>query len=325
MIVLSPDIGHGSLPQLENVAATAKDIGLRYESIRLVDEHEWLKAHAERIVAVDFTFTRGCLTDFQGFERARNLANSALALRAILHNPLSTVTDWLVDKEIQHCQLKQQGVPVVPTRFVSARSDNFMTEARLAVLDALRMSSSIVLKPSMGALAARLAFLTKHQNYTVQQVIGPGDVGRTTFDSVTQLERWLEMYLLGLLSQNLSLQIQDFVDHFEISAVFINARPHFILRTVGEAGIAHQLFGGEDSFIQTPPAEVTRLCKLTLAALPDFVRRALCFRVDIFVDKSNGQAFVNEIEGAAGTRLWLAEAGRVNDYVEALSQRIAAA
>ncbi len=141
----------------------------------------------------------------------------------------------------------------------------------------------------------------------------------SVYKDAAALGVFLKQYLEHTPSPDETFLLQDYVENIEVSAVFIDGKPHFIRREPGsESHVAHYRYGGKDTLITAPDRALVSFVQKIYTVLPEKIQNTPFFRIDVMWDSLHEKYVFGEIEGAGAARLWMEEAGRVEDYAQML-------
>lgn len=220
--------------------------------------------------------------------------------------PSIQTIEWVLDKAGYMEEL--QGIAAVPTVIIPPLFHNKEQQPidfDITAYFSRKNVDRIVLKPTIGSGADNLEFIAKvdkdSHKYEVELYqrdssdAGCKDIIPLADDQT--LRAHFQDYRTRL---NRPVMLQDYVETVcEVSAVYINGIPHFVERSLGEnTKIAHEKFGGENTFVLHPPQSWKTFAQEVYQALPDSAKKTVSIRIDIF-NCTDGRLLLSEIEGAS--------------------------
>ena len=306
--------GNQTYADLELVIAGWAEMGIKTEVFninRLLNGEELFDEviknfHWSEIGVIDLRYCRDILRNWEkGYKQIFHKLKEFLELQqaagnTITVNPSFESLYWVLDKACYLSELWKIGIPTIPTVIFSSSSEE------LDLLDYFNRNGvdRIVLKPAISSGADGLEFIkrVKGENNKYEVKKYSWENGQA-LQKIILLEgdRQLRSHFIDYHQRHkLPILLQKFEEiKSEISAVFINSKPHFVQRSLGEnTEIAHEKFGGENIFILKPPEAWQNLADKIYQALPDEAKNIVSLRIDMF-ERMDGELILSEIEGAS--------------------------
>jgi hypothetical protein len=255
------------------------------------------------IAVIDYRFCRGIPRHWKShfeafftslFERVAELASKG---HPIALTPAPTALDWVLRKSNQLTHIQEAGLRTVPTEIFPNTNELFAHLAEVAV-----PPSTWVIKPDIGSGADRVIFLNRStsgfdlRSYKVS-ITGEKTENHDQFNSADELSTFLTSYYSA---RDIPLLLQPRLDiKRELSAVYIGGIPHFIERLpAADHDIAHERFGGSNTYVLSPDERWRSLAQAVYTALPEASYKSASLRIDLF-ETGEGEFLFSEVEGAS--------------------------
>jgi glutathione synthase/RimK-type ligase-like ATP-grasp enzyme len=300
---------------VENFGFSVKQVGLS----------DLAKIDLAKVAAIDLKDCRGWQKRFDFFKEQLDILRERICQtgRAIpIINP-PEMFEWVVSKQYL-AEFRDKGVSIVETEFLKRAArwpDVFGLMNK-------NPDNRIVLKPARGSRAKDLIFITRRGEDAFEwSAPKPLDDSSATPHSSMYtgeaLTAKLESYALKLWREEQpAILVQQFCRGIEISAVFIGSKAHYVARTTGPEGIAHDDFGGKILPQAQPDPSVVDFARQVQEALPRQLKHCAFLRVDMLKDGDNAPVLL-EVE-AGSARLFLMETARTEEYAEMIRDRVIA-
>lgn len=279
----------------------------------------------------DFVSIRMCRGLHLYPEFTEKIQDLCLCLQAVkeknivLANPLSIVKVG-IDKAFYLKTLEQQGVELIPTRWIDAREDCSVQQ-----IMAETGWDKVVLKPTVSTLSWQTYFLEKNASDIV--VSATANQADSPFKdnlllSVVEDEQfWLdpEEIFQQLKAKNNTLMLQQFMPDIlsggELSFVFIDGVfSHAVRKLVAEGGwLAHEVFGGCNNLTEVSTKQIN-WAEAVYRKITQLYGELLYGRVDAIADEQ-GKLKLLECELIV-PRLFLHEGQAVDKYIAAILKNI---
>lgn len=335
--MLLPHMGEGIMPDVVPVTKALRNMGVNVIDADLSIPEIIRNLDWQDIDLIDLRYTRGSLTSFDKYTGIIHRLNDFIEKQAAQGHSIKMVPGydeilWIASKANYFGHLKKHSVEMIPTSIIHRHSvwprpstedpDN-IEDAIKGVFNHLEQShgKKFVLKPSLSSLAKKIVFIDCHSDGSYELNFPHIDEKSRTVTYATSKEfsEFLRNYFEYTVSPDESFLVQDYVLNLEISAVFVDGLPHFIEREPGEEShVAHYRYGGKDSLLKKPSLELVKFVRKIYQALPLVIQNSPFLRIDVMWDKDKKNYIFGEIEGAGAARLWIEEAGRVEDYASML-------
>lgn len=340
--ILIPHMGAGNMPDFDAIKSSLERLGAEVLNADLSDNSQILRDLPwDGIGVVDLSNMRGCLTSYDKYHGIIDRLHDFMMLEGFGDNDVSILPRpcdirWIANKTNYLQYLTARDVPIIPTTYISATKDpdhatpitqpDNVDECVAQMFQFMDNSKKkrFVLKPSTSSLGRGLVFIERNGgDDNTFKVILPKE-GQTSHETQycgqeTFIESFLMPYFLNTPSHDHRFLFQEYVKNLETSAVFVNGTPHFVERTQGpDSMIAHARYGGTDTVITNPDLALVEFVNKVMKSLPSDIQRSMFLRIDAMRNLETGEYILSEIEGAGAVRLWLREAGRVEDYARML-------
>jgi glutathione synthase/RimK-type ligase-like ATP-grasp enzyme len=303
-----------------------EDFGFGVEHVDLsVYKDAFARIDLNGVAAIDLRDCRGWQKHFDFFKEQLGVLQERIRTtgRAVpIINP-PEMFEWVASKEYL-AEFKNRGIAIVETEFLTrtAAADHWPD---IFSLINKNPDVRLVLKPARGSRAEHVVFVTK-RGEDAFELSAPKPFGESSSEALLTftgeaLKARLKSYAMEMWrAQQPAILIQQFCRGIEISAVLIGSRAHYVRRTAGPEGIAHDDFGGTNLPEVNPHPLVVALAMQVKEALPDELRDCPFVRVDMLKDGDNPPVLL-EVE-AGSARLFLIETARTNEYADMIRERI---
>lgn len=332
--ILLPNMGEGDLPDNEAIKRELETLGAEVVSTDIAHNGNLRHLAWDKIDVIDLRNMRGSLTNYTKYmslvERIQDKVESqARKGHNIKVLPGYEEILWIAPKANYMPYVQENGIETIPTQIITRHSDS----QRPSVTDADSLDQAVdqtmeyintrdahryVVKPSISSLAKNLIFIERQEGGYKIEIPHERTSDFSDVMGEAELRQNLRSYFNFATSPDEAFLVQDFVENLETSAVFVNGIPHYIERTCGSKSIAHARYGGKDTLVENPEPALVEFVNKVRDVLPENVRSSPFLRIDVMKDTNTGEYIFSEIEGAGAIRLWLEEAGRVQEYASLL-------
>jgi glutathione synthase/RimK-type ligase-like ATP-grasp enzyme len=278
------------------------------------------------VAALDLKDCRGWQKRFDFFKEQLDILQQRIRQTGrtipIINPP--EMFEWIASKEYL-AEFRGKGVAIVETEFLTRTAVTDRWPDILQLIDK-NPDRRIVLKPARGSRAEHLIFITRRGEDSFhwsapKPLDDSSPTPHTAMYTSEALTTKLQAYALEMWrEQQPAILIQQFCRGMEISAVFIGSNAHYVSRTTGPEGIAHDDFGGKILPQSQPEPSVAALARQVKEALPENLKNCPFVRVDMLKDGDNPPVLL-EVE-AGSARLFLIETARTNEYASMIWDRI---